>query len=85
MDLDTVLSVVTDGPAKSFAYRRLKYLSSKWQMYSLLHEYQELADMKVNSTFVLCLYTNHLDVECSTSVCRLSSTRITQMLIHLTQ
>ncbi|KAB5595901.1 AMP deaminase [Ceratobasidium theobromae] len=46
MDLDTVLSVVTDGPAKSFAYRRLKYLSSKWQMYSLLHEYQELADMK---------------------------------------
>jgi AMP deaminase len=47
VDLDTVLSIVTDGPTKSFAFRRLKYLSSKWQMYSLLNEYQELADMKV--------------------------------------
>ncbi|KAF8606843.1 AMP deaminase [Ceratobasidium sp. AG-I] len=46
VDLDVVLSVVTDGPAKSYAFRRLKYLLSKWQMYSLLNEYQELADMK---------------------------------------
>ncbi|KAG9099024.1 AMP deaminase [Ceratobasidium sp. UAMH 11750] len=46
LDLDVVLGVVTDGPAKSFAFRRLKYLSSKWQMYGLLNEYQELADMK---------------------------------------
>ncbi|KDN45375.1 hypothetical protein RSAG8_04962, partial [Rhizoctonia solani AG-8 WAC10335] len=46
MDLDTVLNIVTDGPTKSFAFRRLKYLSSKWQMYTLLNEYQELADMK---------------------------------------
>ncbi|QRV92490.1 AMP deaminase [Ceratobasidium sp. AG-Ba] len=46
MDLDVVLGVVSDGPAKSFAFRRLKYLSSKWQMYTLLNEYQELADMK---------------------------------------
>jgi AMP deaminase len=48
VDLDVVLSVVTDGPAKSFAFRRLKYLSSKWQMYTLLNEYQELSDMKVS-------------------------------------
>ncbi|KAJ1303337.1 hypothetical protein OPQ81_011533 [Rhizoctonia solani] len=46
IDLDTVLNIVTDGPTKSFAFRRLKYLSSKWQMYTLLNEYQELADMK---------------------------------------
>ncbi|CAE6421584.1 unnamed protein product [Rhizoctonia solani] len=46
VDLDTVLNIVTDGPTKSFAFRRLKYLSSKWQMYTLLNEYQELADMK---------------------------------------
>lgn len=46
VDLDKVLSIVTDGPTKSFAFRRLKYLSSKWQMYSLLNEYQELSDMK---------------------------------------
>ncbi|CUA68768.1 AMP deaminase [Rhizoctonia solani] len=46
VDLDTILNIVTDGPTKSFAFRRLKYLSSKWQMYTLLNEYQELADMK---------------------------------------
>ncbi|KIM71476.1 hypothetical protein PILCRDRAFT_830308 [Piloderma croceum F 1598] len=46
VDLDYVLGVISDGPAKSFAFRRLKYLSSKFTMYSLLNEYQELADMK---------------------------------------
>lgn len=46
LDLDHVLSVISDGPAKSFAWRRLRYLESKWSMYSLLNEYQELADMK---------------------------------------
>ena len=47
MDLDWVLGVVADGPTKTFAFRRLKYLTSKWNMYSLLNENQELADMKV--------------------------------------
>ena len=47
VDLEYVLSVISDGPAKSFAYRRLKYLSSKFTMYTLLNEFQELADMKV--------------------------------------
>ncbi|KXN87062.1 AMP deaminase [Leucoagaricus sp. SymC.cos] len=46
MDLDFVLSVISDGPTKSFAFRRLKYLQSKFTMYSLLNENQELADMK---------------------------------------
>ncbi|PPQ68832.1 hypothetical protein CVT25_008880 [Psilocybe cyanescens] len=46
LDLEYVLSVISDGPTKSFAYRRLKYLSSKFTMYSLLNEFQELADMK---------------------------------------
>ncbi|KAF9066473.1 hypothetical protein BDP27DRAFT_1330580 [Rhodocollybia butyracea] len=45
-DLDYVLSVIADGPTKSFAFRRLKYLSSKFTMYSLMNEFQELADMK---------------------------------------
>ncbi|KAJ4482417.1 hypothetical protein J3R30DRAFT_3459311 [Lentinula aciculospora] len=45
-DLDYVLSVISDGPTKSFAFRRLKYLSSKFTMYSLMNEFQELADMK---------------------------------------
>ncbi|THH30051.1 hypothetical protein EUX98_g4133 [Antrodiella citrinella] len=46
MDLDYVLGVISDGPTKSFAFRRLNYLSSKFTMYSLLNEFQELADMK---------------------------------------
>jgi AMP deaminase len=47
-DLDFLLGVCSDGPAKSFAFRRLKYLASKWSLYTLLNEYQELADMKVS-------------------------------------
>ncbi|TFK33050.1 AMP deaminase [Crucibulum laeve] len=46
VDLEYVLSVIADGPTKSFAYRRLKYLASKFDMYTLLNEFQELADMK---------------------------------------
>lgn len=34
--LTTVLGVCADGPAKSFAYRRLKFLQSKFEMYQLL-------------------------------------------------
>lgn len=47
MDLEYVLSVISDGPTKSFAFRRLNYLTSKFTMYSLLNEFKELADMKV--------------------------------------
>lgn len=47
VDLEYVLGVIADGPTKSFAFRRLAYLSSKFTMYSLLNEFQELADMKV--------------------------------------
>jgi AMP deaminase len=46
-NLDFILSVIADGPAKSFAWRRLRYLESKWNLYVLMNEYQELADMKV--------------------------------------
>ncbi|KAF7298704.1 A-deaminase domain-containing protein [Mycena indigotica] len=50
VDLDYVLGVISHGPTKSFAYRRLKYLASKFTMYSLLNEFQELSDMKVSSS-----------------------------------
>lgn len=50
MDLEYVLGVIADGPTKSFAFRRLNYLTSKFTMYSLLNETQELADMKVRLT-----------------------------------
>lgn len=51
-DLDFLVNIVNDGPARSFAFRRMKYLENKWQMYSLLNEYQELSDMKVSASFL---------------------------------
>ncbi|KAI9443520.1 AMP deaminase [Lactarius indigo] len=46
MDLDFVLGVISDGPTKSFAFRRLQYLRGKFSMYSLLNEFQEMTEMK---------------------------------------
>jgi len=46
MDLDQVLSISSDGPSKSFAFRRLQYLEGKFNLYVLLNEYQEMADSK---------------------------------------
>lgn len=53
-DLDEILAVISDGPAKSFAWRRLRYLESKWNLYVLLNEYRELADMKRVSHRYVC-------------------------------
>jgi AMP deaminase len=46
MDLDDILNVSSDGPSKSFAFRRLQYLEGKFNLYVLLNEYQETADCK---------------------------------------
>lgn len=46
MALDTVLDICSDGPAKSFAYRRMQYLEGRYNLYSLLNEYEEVADTK---------------------------------------
>ena len=46
MDLDAILNVSSNGPSKSFAYRRLQYLEGKFNLYVLLNEYQEVADTK---------------------------------------
>ncbi|KAG9936146.1 AMP deaminase, partial [Aureobasidium melanogenum] len=46
MDLDAILNVSSDGPSKSFAFRRLQYLEGKFNLYILLNEYQEIADTK---------------------------------------
>lgn len=46
-DQDFISSLAADGPTKSFAYRRLRYLESKFQMYVLLNEYQEVSESKV--------------------------------------
>jgi AMP deaminase len=46
MALDTILDIASDGPAKSFAYRRLQYLEGRYSLYTLLNEYEEVADTK---------------------------------------
>lgn len=46
MDLEDILNVSSDGPSKSFAFRRLQYLEGKFNLYVLLNEYQETADSK---------------------------------------
>ncbi|KAG5930021.1 hypothetical protein E4U42_003324 [Claviceps africana] len=46
MDLDNILTISSDGPSKSFAFRRLQYLEAKFNLYVLLNEYQETADSK---------------------------------------
>ena len=46
IDLDTVVDVSTDGPTKSYSFKRLSYLEGKFQLYALLNEYQEIADSK---------------------------------------
>lgn len=46
MDLDAITDVAIDGPIKSFAFKRLSYLEGKFQLHTLLNEYQELADSK---------------------------------------
>jgi AMP deaminase len=46
MDLENILNASSDGPTKSFAFRRLQYLEGKFNLYALLNEYQETADSK---------------------------------------
>ncbi|KAI2776963.1 AMP deaminase 2 [Daldinia loculata] len=46
MDLEELLAISSDGPSKSFAFRRLQYLEAKFNLYVLLNEYQETADTK---------------------------------------
>lgn len=46
MALDEILTISSDGPSKSFAFRRLQYLEAKFNLYALLNEYQETADSK---------------------------------------
>ena len=53
MDLDFVLGVISDGPTKSFAFRRLQYLRGKFTMYTLINEFQEMTEMKVRFTLFL--------------------------------
>ncbi|XP_034251283.1 AMP deaminase 2 isoform X1 [Thrips palmi] len=45
-DMNLLCTMIADGPLKSFCYRRLSYLSSKFQLHVLLNEMRELASQK---------------------------------------
>ncbi|GBP32329.1 AMP deaminase 2 [Eumeta japonica] len=45
-DMNIMCNMIADGPLKSFCYRRLSYLSSKFQLHVLLNELRELASQK---------------------------------------
>lgn len=45
-DMNVMLAFTSDGPLKSFCYRRLMFLSSKYQLHVLLNEFRESAEQK---------------------------------------
>ncbi|GEQ68032.1 hypothetical protein JCM33374_g1698 [Metschnikowia sp. JCM 33374] len=47
-DLSKIIRISSDGPTKSFAFKRLQYLETKWNMYSLLNEFEETKQSKKN-------------------------------------
>ncbi|RXG54964.1 AMP deaminase 2 [Armadillidium vulgare] len=45
-DLNLLSALIANGPVKTFCYRRLQYLLSKFQLHVLLNEMRELASQK---------------------------------------
>ncbi|XP_038062446.1 AMP deaminase 2-like isoform X2 [Patiria miniata] len=45
-DSNKLMALIANGPIKSFSYRRLSYLSSRFHLHSLLNEMKELAAQK---------------------------------------
>lgn len=45
-DYNLLSAMITDGPLKSFCYRRLQYLKSKYELHCLLNEVKEWAAIK---------------------------------------
>ncbi|OMJ26350.1 AMP deaminase [Smittium culicis] len=45
-DYDFIMSLVHNGPIKTWTYKRLKYLEARWQMYLQLYELQERLESK---------------------------------------
>lgn len=48
MDLDKIVNIASDGPMKSFAFKRLQYLEARWNLYYLLNDHAETSESKKN-------------------------------------
>lgn len=47
-DLNKIAQFSSDGPTKSFAFKRLLYLEARWNMYYLLNGFEETKQSKAN-------------------------------------
>ncbi|XP_044541077.1 AMP deaminase 1-like, partial [Gracilinanus agilis] len=47
-DMNFLLALIAQGPVKTYAHRRLKFLSSKFQVHEMLNEMDELKELKNN-------------------------------------
>lgn len=48
MDLEKIINIASDGPMKSFAFKRLQYLEARWNLYYLLNDHEETSESKKN-------------------------------------
>lgn len=48
MDLERINTIASDGPTKSFSFKRLQYLEAKWNLYYLLNDHEETSESKKN-------------------------------------
>nr|KAF6304592.1 adenosine monophosphate deaminase 1 [Pipistrellus kuhlii] len=47
-DMNFLLALIAQGPVKTYTHRRLKFLSSKFQVHEMLNEMEELKEQKNN-------------------------------------
>jgi AMP deaminase len=47
-DLNRIARISSDGPTKSFAFKRLQYLEARWNLYYLLNGFEETKQSKAN-------------------------------------
>ncbi|KAF3813281.1 hypothetical protein GH733_018445 [Mirounga leonina] len=47
-DMNFLLALIAQGPVKTYTHRRLKFLSSKFQVHEMLNEMDELKELKNN-------------------------------------
>uniref|UniRef100_A0A8C3RS36 AMP deaminase n=1 Tax=Chelydra serpentina TaxID=8475 RepID=A0A8C3RS36_CHESE len=47
-DMNFLLALIAQGPMKTYAHRRLKFLSSKFSVHEMLNEMEELKELKNN-------------------------------------
>ncbi|QPG75146.1 AMP deaminase [Brettanomyces nanus] len=48
LDMERLINIASDGPTKSFAFRRLEFLEAKWNLYYLLNDHEETSESKRN-------------------------------------